>query len=117
MPQKNELMVFFKLWHFPKQIQLFLPDFDLGSYLGISGTPPENGLQGIQMCPQLLELTVKSPCLHFAFHPLSSHSVVSTKWWNFINSLYEMLKLSILWTRFVSNCSSCKVGALKIYVE
>jgi hypothetical protein len=45
--------VFFKLWHFPKEIQLFLPVFDLGSYLGIAGTPPEKGLQCIQMCPQL----------------------------------------------------------------
>ncbi len=72
-------MMLFKLWHFPKEIQLFLPDFDLGSYLGIAGTPPEKSLQCIQMCTQSLELSVKSPCLHFAFHPLSSLSVVSTK--------------------------------------
>jgi hypothetical protein len=56
-------MTLFKLRHFPKEIQLFLPDFDLGSYLGIAGTPPEKGLQCIQMCTQLLELSVKSLCL------------------------------------------------------
>ncbi len=50
---------------------------------------------------------------HPLFHPLSPLSMVSTKKWNLIKSQYEMLKLSILCTRFESNYSSCTV---KIYV-
>jgi hypothetical protein len=54
-PQKFELMVFSKLWHLPNEIQLFLPDFDLGSYLGIEGTPPPR--KGFTVHPNVSPIT------------------------------------------------------------
>jgi hypothetical protein len=53
----------------------------------------------------IMELSVKSPCLWASFHPLSPLSVVSAEQWNFIKSQYEMLKLSLQCTE--TNYSRC----------
>ncbi len=57
----------------------------------------------------LLELSIKSPCIHPVFgrpfHLLSSLSVVHAKQRNFIKSQYEMLKLSIQCTE--TNYNRC----------
>ncbi len=59
----------------------------------------------------ILEISVKSsclsPCLWASFHSLTPLLVVSVKEGNCIKSQYELLKLSILCTRFERNYSSC----------
>ncbi len=59
----------------------------------------------------ILEISVKSswlsPSLWASFHSLTPLLVVSVKEGNFIKSQYELLKLSILCTRFERNYSRC----------
>ncbi len=55
----------------------------------------------------ILQIPVKSSCLWASFHSLTPLLVVSIKEGNFIKSQYELLKLSILCTRFERNYSSC----------
>jgi len=61
-----------------------------------------------QLIPSFILQTLKFLESHPLFHTLSPLSVVSAKWWNFIKSQYEMLKLSIQSTRFESNYSTCR---------
>ncbi len=58
----------------------------------------------------ICEVTLSShPGLRASFHPLSLLSVVYAKKGHFIKSQYEMLNLSIYYTRSKTNYSSCTV--------
>jgi hypothetical protein len=56
---------------------------------------PLNLLLKFELNRVISEVTLSLPCLWASFHPLSPLSVVSAKEGKFIESQYEMLKLSI----------------------